>query len=223
MGLKTVKILAFVNKTKRLKHEEIPIIITLIFLETSSVKIDLRNKKTKYVKKATAHMSYLEPVMWKYINNQETQNVKDLFKEIISETDKPTKQEAVKESRRYIMNNWEGIKRQYDKEYIGCSAEGHVSHILADRLSSRPLGWSHIGADQMARLRTFRANGGNVYGLVERVHEKRKNQERVMKLDKRIIKSRLNKKVVEKIDNITILNIGKRTWANEFLKSIRGA
>lgn len=178
---------------------------------------------SKYIKKATGHMPYLESTMWRYINNHQKQHVKDLFKEIILETDKATKQEAVKEAKRYIMNNWEGIERQYDKDYIGCSAQGHVSHILADRLSSRPLGWSNVGADQMARLRVFKANGGNVYKLVEKVNEKRKTQERVMKLDKRVIKNRLSRQVAEKIDNITILNTGKRTWANEFLKSIRGA
>ncbi len=48
----------------------------------------------------------------------------------------------------------------------GCSAEGHVSHILSSRLSSRPLGWCETGVDQMARLRAFTANGGNVYELL---------------------------------------------------------
>ncbi len=49
---------------------------------------------------------------------------------------------------------------------MGCSAEGHVSHILSSRLSSRPLGWCETGVDQMARLRAFTANGGNVYELL---------------------------------------------------------
>ena len=48
----------------------------------------------------------------------------------------------------------------------GCSAEGHVSHVYSDRLSSRPLGWSRIGADKMARLRVYRRNGGNMLELV---------------------------------------------------------
>jgi len=28
----------------------------------------------------------------------------------------------------------------YNEDYIGCSAEAHVSHLLSDELSSRPLG-----------------------------------------------------------------------------------
>ncbi|MGI6412106.1 MAG: UPF0236 family transposase-like protein [Syntrophomonadaceae bacterium] len=62
-----------------------------------------------------------------------------------------------------ILGNWDGIRNQYEPDYVGCSAEGHVSHILSARLSSRPLGWCKIGVDQMARLRAFEANGGVVY------------------------------------------------------------
>ena len=49
---------------------------------------------------------------------------------------------------------------------IHCSAEGHISHIYADRLSSRPLGWSRTGADKMSRLRAYQMNGGNMLELV---------------------------------------------------------
>ena len=49
---------------------------------------------------------------------------------------------------------------------FGCSAEGHVSHIFSDRMSSRPLGWSRTGADKMARLRVYRANKVNMLDLV---------------------------------------------------------
>ncbi|SEQ43757.1 UPF0236 family transposase-like protein, partial [Butyrivibrio sp. TB] len=48
----------------------------------------------------------------------------------------------------------------------GCSAEGHVSHILSDRMSSRPHGWSRIGADKMCRLRAYYKNGGDMLELV---------------------------------------------------------
>lgn len=93
---------------------------------------------------------------------------KTTFDFIIEETESETKKKAVKDCKRYILNNWEGIKRGYEKEYIGCSAEGHISHILSSRLSSRPLGWSLTGADQMARLRVYNANGGDIYELMSK-------------------------------------------------------
>jgi hypothetical protein len=74
------------------------------------------------------------------------------------------KRKAVAECRRYIKNNWEGIEiyQKYPVELKGCSAEGHVSHILSARLSRRPGGWSKKGADQMARLRVIKGNGEEV-------------------------------------------------------------
>ena len=72
---------------------------------------------------------------------------------------------AVQEAGRYILGNWIGIMRQYDADYVGCSAEGHVSHILSSRLSSRPIGRSKMGVDQLTRFRFFVANGGDVYDI----------------------------------------------------------
>ncbi len=96
--------------------------------------------------------------------------------------------EAIKDARSYVLNNWEGIMNQYDPDYIGCSAEGHISYILSARLSSRPLSWCREGIDQMSRLRAFKANSGNVYDLVKEKKEARKTETRIIKLESRVIK-----------------------------------
>ena len=58
----------------------------------------------------------------------------------------------------------------YHNELItGCSAEGHVSHILSERLSSRPMGWSQTGADRMSKLRCYE----RIIDLVRYSREKR--------------------------------------------------
>ncbi len=176
---------------------------------------------SKYVTQATAHMSYTTPIMWDYINAGDKGSVKELFKAIISATEPGTKKRAVQEARRYILGNWEGIMRQYASDYIGCSAEGHVSHILSSRLSSRPLGWSRTGVDQMARLRVFVANGGDVYDIFMRKKKAAINEASEVKVDREIIRKRKLTASHETIGNITILNIGKRTWASQFLKSVR--
>ena len=111
--------------------------------------------------------------------------------------------------------------RQYDADYIGCSAEGHVSHVLSSRLSSRPLGWCKTGVDQMSRLRAFTANGGQVYNLFMKRKQAAINEARAIEVDSKIIKKRKSTTSHETIGNITILNIGKRTWASQFLKSVR--
>jgi hypothetical protein len=178
---------------------------------------------SKYVTQATAHMDYTTPIMWNYINAGDKNSVKELFKAIISTTEPETKRRAVQEARGYILNNWEGIMRQYDAYYAGCSAEGHVSHILSSRLSSRPLGWSKTGVDQMSRLRVFVANGGDVYELFVKRKKAAVNEAREIKIDQEIIKKRKLTASHETIGNVTILNIGKKTCASQFLKSVKGA
>ena len=49
---------------------------------------------------------------------------------------------------------------------IGSSTEGHVSHVLSSRMSSRPMGWSREGADKLSRLRIYWMNGGDMLKLV---------------------------------------------------------
>ncbi len=61
------------------------------------------------------------------------------------------------DSLQYIENNLDYITLSEDSN---CSAEGHVSHILSERLSSRPMAWSLAGAEKMAQLRAFYFNGG---------------------------------------------------------------
>ncbi|WMJ77199.1 MULTISPECIES: ISLre2 family transposase [unclassified Sedimentibacter] len=178
---------------------------------------------SKYIKQATAHIPYTTPVMWGYVNKGKKEWVNDLFEVILDCTETGRKRKSVLESRRYIMNNWEGIRNQYNLDYVGCSAEGHVSHILSNRLSSRPMGWSEIGADQMARLRAYKKNGGKVYDLMKLKKQSEIKERKIKELDKRVVKKKLNVSINETLDNLEIINIGKRTQMSEFLKSIRGA
>jgi hypothetical protein len=94
-----------------------------------SIYVMDRYHLSKYVTQATAHMGYTTPIMWCYINNGDKKNTKELFKVIISTTKEETKKKSVQEARKYILGNWKGIRNQYETDYVGCSAEGHVSHI----------------------------------------------------------------------------------------------
>ena len=178
---------------------------------------------SKYVRKATAHMPQTFEPLWGYINRHQKDYVKQLLNFIIEETESETKKESVKDCKRYILNNWEGIKRRYEEEYIGCSAEGHISHILSSRLSSRPLGWSKTGADQMARLRVYRANGGDVYEFMSKKKKQQAKEERIIELEKRLVKKKLRNSIPENLDNIPYISDGRRTWQRQILRSMRGA
>lgn len=103
----------------------------------------------------------------------------------IKETLQMSKKESMKRAKRYISNNQEGIKNLFGEEKYRCSAEGHISHILSSRLSSRPMGWSIIGADEMARMRVYKANGGSIKEYYRKLRAERKRKEKILTLDEK--------------------------------------
>lgn len=76
--------------------------------------------------------------------------------------------ERMEEAREYILSNWSAaVRRLKHKDgIVGSSTEGHVSHVLSGRMSSRPMGWSVKGATKMAQLRAYYFNGGDMLELV---------------------------------------------------------
>ena len=80
---------------------------------------------------------------------------KEICYEILAEEMEMTTRKRKEDLMNYILNNVEGIKNLYrsKKELHGCSAEGHISHIYSDRMSSRPMGWSTTNIDNMSKLR----------------------------------------------------------------------
>ena len=85
-----------------------------------------------------------------------------------------TEEKRVYEQWTYLSNNFDSITLRLsgNENIIGCSAEGHVSHILADRMTSRPMGWSIRNADKMSKLRTYKLNGGNIRKLIDEQRNK---------------------------------------------------
>lgn len=75
----------------------------------------------------------------------------------------------VEKCKEYILDNWMEAKLRLAnrRSLPGCSAEGHVSHVLSSRMSSRPMGWSRIGASKMIRLRAYYYNGGDMLALAK--------------------------------------------------------
>jgi len=95
---------------------------------------------------------------------------RDLCKRIYdaAEEDDDRARKRVEDGQRYILNNWTPAKTRLQRRsgVVGSSTEGHVSHVLASRMSSRPMGWSKIGADKMAKLRAYSWNNGDMLDLV---------------------------------------------------------
>ena len=126
----------------------------------------------KYILAATSHLGDSKEdarsEIWRAINGKRKRKAEEIFDLIIDLTESDSKKKAVETSKNYILGHWaaimNGVRNRKDK--IHCSAEGHVSHVYSDRMSSRPLGWSRVGADRMARLRVYKMNGGSMLELV---------------------------------------------------------
>jgi len=50
------------------------------------------------------------------------------------------------------------------------------------------MGWSIIGADEMARMRTYKANGGSIKEYYRKLRAERKNGRKNLELDKKLLK-----------------------------------
>jgi hypothetical protein len=62
----------------------------------------------------------------------------------------------------YILANWEAVMRRLDPDITGSCTEPMISHILSERLSRNPMGWSEAGLSKMARARVYVKNGGRI-------------------------------------------------------------
>ena len=126
----------------------------------------------KYIIAATSHLEDsaedARREIYRAIHKKKKWVAEGVFDRIIGITEKETKRKAVEQAKAYILGNWSGIMLSMKSQdsNVRCSAEGHVSHVYADRMSSRPLGWCRTGADKMSRLRIYRENQGNMLELV---------------------------------------------------------
>lgn len=128
----------------------------------------------KYLIKITSHLmdsrfdaiSELRKIIM-HKNKKDFNEYVELIKTYLKEDDVKSA-ESIEDGREYILNNWMPCKVRLSnrKKLPGCSAEGHVSHVLASRMTSRPMGWSKRGAGQMGRLRAYYYNGGDMLELV---------------------------------------------------------
>lgn len=117
------------------------------------------------------------------------------------------------------MKQWKGIEiYETEGKYLkGCSAEGHISHVYANRMSSRPRTWSDDGIDKMSRLRTFVSNGGKIY---EEIIKRKKENTKLKKYDK-IIERQIKENIKEtKTYSFPIVDIGKHSDIRKILNKI---
>jgi len=145
--------------------------------------------------------------------------VKQVMDQLIEEAPTESRKKAIADSFQYIKNQWSGILKSYEEKELTCSAEGHISHVLSERLSSRPMGWSRVGARHMANIRVCQANGVSVASeFVRQVREKKLPAINIA--EETIKKQRGNLQLTREIfDNIPVLQWHK-TYLFEALQGL---
>jgi hypothetical protein len=69
---------------------------------------------------------------------------------------------AIAENSAYILAHWDAIQNIRRPGSIGSCTEAMVSHVLSERLSRSPMGWSRAGLSKMAMIRVYVMNGGGI-------------------------------------------------------------
>lgn len=137
------------------------------------------------------------------IRNGDQQGLQRIVGQMVQNAETPQERKRIQEFARYVRNNWEGIAISNLEDCGGSCAEGHVSHVLSSRLSSRPMAWGRKGLTAMSELRAFCSNGGRL-----EVNHLRTNQKPVYRPGKQVMQKAskaFGKAAKEAINNVPVL------------------
>ena len=69
---------------------------------------------------------------------------------------------SLKEFGTYLMGSWEEIVRRRAEDIPGSCTEAQISHLLSERFSREPPGWSDKGLGVLTKQRIYIKNGGKI-------------------------------------------------------------
>jgi hypothetical protein len=150
-------------------------------------RITKTNKKEKELQKKELRT---------YLRRLDFVKFKEKCYEILEEEMEKSTRKRKEDLMNYILNNAEGIRNLYknEKALHGCSAEGHVSHIYSDRMSSRPMGWKKENVNNMSKLRLLREDKIEVKEILQK-------QGKVVEFKEiKKVRNQANKKIKESIN-----------------------
>lgn len=139
------------------------------------------------LRRASVGVPEVFSTLYGWVKNDQLDFLNDYFEIRLADDQlSESRRKSLMNQRTYLRRHWDAIQSQKDERYISCSAEGHVSHYLSSRLSSRPMGWSDTGADHMAKLRMYILNDGSLTALIDNKVNKRRKERKIQQLDRRV-------------------------------------
>lgn len=76
----------------------------------------------------------------------------------------------------YLFRFWDEIRRRLTKGIPGSCTEGQVSHVLSERFSRDPLGWSEESLGKLVNVRVYLKDGGKLTKTAFRQGEERQEK-----------------------------------------------
>lgn len=128
---------------------------------------------TEYIHRMTKHLDKYQDEakeeIYKIIHKRDRDAYDRFIGKLYATSKNSTTEKNIIDGDVYFRNNFDSICLRFSKDehIVGCSAEGHISHVLASRMSSRPMGWTIKGANKITALRLYKLNGGDIYTLVK--------------------------------------------------------
>lgn len=86
----------------------------------------------------------------------------DKILQILCSTSDEDEMKKISEFGTYLMGHWEAIRIRVSEDLPGSCTEGQVSHILSERFSRDPLGWSREGLGKLSKQRVYLKNNGKI-------------------------------------------------------------
>lgn len=94
----------------------------------------------KAITVVTARQPEKRSKLYSVLSEGDKKGFKMLIRQFRQDSTDKSERKKIQDFSKYINNNWSGISIYSQEECGGSCTEGHVSHVLSNRLSSRPNG-----------------------------------------------------------------------------------
>ena len=117
--------------------------------------------------------------------NDDRRKADRFIHELLSEKLEEEDVEKVEQFAGYLFCSWEQIRRRVNDDVPGSCTEAQVSHVLSERFSRDPLGWSETVLGKLTGVRVYIKNGGEI--TKKDLKAETKNEERYSEYAERYI------------------------------------
>lgn len=98
----------------------------------------------------------------KALKDNDRDRAETILAGLISQCAERKEFKTLRDFQTYIFSNWDAAINSLREGMTGSCTEGQVSHVLSERFSRNPMGWSVKGVGKLSKLRVFCKNGGEI-------------------------------------------------------------